>query len=158
MKYATVFISALILILSLNSSLHARIINVPEDQETIQEGIDASESGDTVLVQPGTYHEFIDFSGKNIIVASLILTTGDEAYIDSTIIDADTLERSVVVFRNEETEEAILTGFAIQNGLTDYGGGIYCSDASPTLRHLLITENEAERNGGGSISHRMPLL
>jgi len=43
MRYATVFISALILILSLNSSLNARIINIPDDQETIQNGIDATE-------------------------------------------------------------------------------------------------------------------
>ncbi len=44
MRYATVFISALITVLLLNSILNARIINIPDDQETIQEGIDIADS------------------------------------------------------------------------------------------------------------------
>ncbi len=49
----------------------ATVINVPDDQPTIQAGIEASASGDTVLVQPDTYLENIDFNGKNIVVGSL---------------------------------------------------------------------------------------
>ena len=48
----------------------ATIINVPEDQPTMQAGIDIANEGDTVLVHPGTYFEYINYNGKNIKVAS----------------------------------------------------------------------------------------
>jgi len=43
-------------------------IHVPADYPTIQEAINTSVNGDTVLVAPGTYVENIDFVGKAIIV------------------------------------------------------------------------------------------
>jgi len=127
----------------------AAIINVPDDQQTIQAGIDASQNGDTVLVQPGTYVEIINFGGRAIAVASLFLTTGDAAYIDSTIIDGDANGHSVVVMRNGETRDALLTGFTITNGSTDYGGGIYIRDSFPTISHVVVTDCHASRVGGG---------
>ena len=132
----------------------AEIINVPDDFETIQRAINASEDGDTVLVQPGEYVENINFGGRAITVASLILTTGDEAYIDSTIIDGDE-NGSVVRFDSEEDENSLLTGFTLTrgSGSRDWdgdisGGGIHCRSSSPTLRHLKICDNIAEYGGG----------
>ena len=45
--------------------VNATIINVPEDQPTIQACIDAATGGDTVLVDKGNYVENIKFNGKN---------------------------------------------------------------------------------------------
>src|SRR6516164_7182077 len=45
-------------------------IKVPADQPTIQAAINAANSGDTVLVSPGTYYENINFNGKAITVTS----------------------------------------------------------------------------------------
>ena len=59
--------------LALSSS--ATIINIPADYPTIQQGIDASVDGDTVLVQPGTYVENINFNAHNIVLGSLFLGT-----------------------------------------------------------------------------------
>ncbi|NQU04823.1 MAG: right-handed parallel beta-helix repeat-containing protein [Calditrichaeota bacterium] len=127
----------------------AETLLVPQDYETIQEAINASEDGDTVLVSPGTYVENINFEGKGITVASLILTTGDRAYIDSTIIDGNE-ESCVVSFNNEEDSTSVLQGFTIRNGIQDFGGGIDCQrNTSPVLLDLIITENVARSGGGG---------
>lgn len=120
----------------------ATIINIPDDYDTIQEGIDASSDGDTVLVQPDIYVENINFNGHNIVVGSLFLTTGDTSYISSTIVDGDS-SMSVVRFQNGEDSTAVITGFTLQNGFALRGGGIYCYDSNPTIRSNIITRNLA---------------
>ena len=127
MKY--IFCTAVIIatILFDFDNTHARIINIPDDHETIQGGIDASEDGDTVLVQPGSYHHNINFEGKAITLGSLFLITGMEVFIDSTII-------GWVTFDHEEDENSILIGFSI---IYSY---IRCEGSSPTLTYLKIRD------------------
>jgi len=126
----------------------ATIINIPEDYTTIQAGIDASIDADTVLVQPGTYLENINYNGKNITVASLFLTTQDTTYISQTVINRY-LNFSVVRFINGETMDAVLTGFTITNGNAQDGGGIAINGSSPTIKYNVITGNTAANIGGG---------
>jgi len=154
---------ATLALLALAGVCSAEILNVPDEYETIQAGIDASEDGDTVLVQPGTYVENIDFNGHNIVLGSLYLTTGDTAYVDSTVIDGDR-NGNVVSFVNREPEGTELTGLTIRNGRAQRydiddrhwfyaGGGIYSIHASPTFSHCVVTENDAvtrDGKGGGA--------
>ena len=80
----------LLFVISLASlNLKSQIINIPDDFTTIQEGIDAANAGDTVLVQPGIYVERINFNEKNIVVASFYITTNEDNYIEQTVIDGD---------------------------------------------------------------------
>ncbi len=146
----------IIVLISLTFTLtsYAEIINVPDDQETIQGAIDASEDGDTVLVAPGEYVENINFNGKAITVASLYLTTQIEAYLDSTVINGNE-EGSVVRFDNGEDDNSILIGFTLTNGVGSEdidrdltGGGIHCQRSSPTLTRLRITGNTAAFGAG----------
>ncbi|MCK5050531.1 MAG: PKD domain-containing protein [Candidatus Cloacimonetes bacterium] len=134
--------------LILSTFLAAAIINVPVDQPTIQAGINIAVDTDTVLVQPGTYLENINYNGKLITVASLFLTTQDTTYISSTTIDGNSSDR-VVIFVNGEDSTTVLCGFTISNGSASFGGGIYCSySSSPSLENLTITGNTATTGGG----------
>ncbi|NQV14685.1 hypothetical protein HQ531_04440, partial [bacterium] len=121
---------------------------------SIQHGINSSINGDTVLVQPGTYIENINYDGKYIVVSSLELTSGDTSYISSTIIDGNQVAR-VVTFNSGEDSTTVLNGFTIYNGYNssitnpDFkGGGIYCQNASPTFSNLRVFGNTALYGGG----------
>jgi len=128
-------------------------INGGGNYATIQEGINAAIDGDTVLVHPGTYYENINYNGKNIIVASLYITTQISSYIDSTIIDGNQ-NGSVVTFESGEDSATVLSGFMIQNGSGIYdlhnirGGGIFSKNADPKINSCLIKNNNAEIGAG----------
>ncbi len=148
MKILLMLILSVFLICDANTVTYADVINIPDDFESIQEAIDASEDGDTVLIQPGEYTETINFDGKAITVASLMLTTGNTAYIDSTIIDGDG-DGSVVTFDSREDEESILMGLTIINGDAENGGGIYSRTSGPALLNLVVRDCESSLYGGG---------
>ncbi len=139
-----------IFILLVSTCLFSTIINVPADQPTIQTGINAAVDADTVLVQPGTYVENINYIGKLITVASLFLTTQDTTYISQTIIDGNQ-NGSVITYENGENSLTLLTGFTITNGNgnANEGGGIYCYNSNPSLENVTITGNSADYYGGG---------
>lgn len=123
----------------------ASTIRVPQDQPTIQAGINAANTGDTVLVAPGTYVENINFVGKAITVKS---TNGPRF----TIIDGNTAA-PVAAFVTNEGPKSVLNGFTLQNGVGTFefgyqGGGVSISYASPTIKHNVIKNNTAG-NGGG---------
>jgi len=139
----------------------ATIINIPDDYPTIQEGIDHGEDGDTVLVQPDTYYENVNFNGHNVVLASLFLTTGDTAYVSSTVIDGQSAG-SVITLESDEDRGAQVVGFTIQNGYAECGGGIRCSGTSPTISNNNVRGNwvSGEYAGGGGIAcyHGSPAI
>ncbi|MBN1414339.1 MAG: right-handed parallel beta-helix repeat-containing protein [Bacteroidales bacterium] len=128
----------------------AQIHIVPDHYSTIQDAIDNSISGDTVLVNPGIYYENIDFKGKDVVVGSKYLTTGDTSFITNTTIDGH--KNGVVVnFSNREDSLSVIYGFTLQNGQSDNAGGIFCYKSSPVIKHLFITNNSATIEGAGGI-------
>ena len=80
---------------------------------SIQDAINASSNGDTVLVSAGTYTENINFNGKNIVVGSLYITTADTSHISGTVIDGD-MSGPVATFENGETNDAQLVGLTLE--------------------------------------------
>jgi len=129
-----------------SAAVASGVIRVPQDEATIQQGIDAAADGETVLVAAGTYRENIDFHGKNIVLAS-------EAGAAKTVIDGGQVA-SVVVFRSGETRRAVLDGFTITNGIArewkyPFGAGVSIRDSSPRIANCVITKNGSEQFGGG---------
>jgi parallel beta-helix repeat protein len=128
-------------------SLQARVIKVPADSSTIQGGIYGATAGDTVMVYPGTYHEYaIDFLGKSITVMGR--DPGDSLVVASTVVNGSWLG-SVFLFRGGEDSSTVLTGLKITRGLAGNGGGINCQNASPIITHCIIDSNWATAGGGG---------
>jgi len=157
-----------VLFLSTNLFAQGEVINVPADQPTIQEAINASVDGDTVLVADGLYYENINYRGKAITVASWFLIDGDETHIDSTIINGSqpTHPHSgvVVEFNSGEDTTSVLYGFTITGGtgqLDPYGygtrgaGGIAINSSGAKIQYNKITGNVVTHNasaeGGGII-------
>ncbi len=137
-------------------------IHVPTDQPTIQAGINAAASGDSVLVAPGTYigdgNRDIDFGGRNIVLMS-------ETGPTETILDcqADTTNRHrAFIFQHGESQAAEIMGFTIKNGFSPpiyydqygtlfMGGAILCDHASsPIIVNCVFMNNGA--SGGGALS------
>ncbi|MEI6435786.1 MAG: carboxypeptidase regulatory-like domain-containing protein [Bacteroidota bacterium] len=154
-KYHLFTILFLIVILPFNGI--CAILHVPATFNTIQEGIDASADGDIVMVDPGTYYEQVNMNGKSIILCSNYFTTGNSAFIASTIIDGSNSGR-VLTINNYENSSCQVIGFTIQHGNstvpwtpveTDGGGGIFILDSSPQILHCIIQNNQSSGFGGG---------
>lgn len=135
-------------------------LHVPSQYITIQDAIDAAPTGATVYVAPrfhneGPYHECIDFKGKAITVQSdwdANPDTFDIAPAD-TIIEGG-YSGSVVTFASGEGPDSVLRGFTLTRGTGTLsygrrnGGGIYCSNASPTISKNIIKQNQADSGAG----------
>jgi predicted outer membrane repeat protein len=147
-------ITILVLTIFAAHLMFAQITNIPDDYPTIQQGIDAANEGDTVLVHPGIYVENIHLT-KNLIIGSLLLTTQDTSYLSQTIIDGNQAEPVIRIFglwENSIDSTCIVAGFTIRNGHGNWdtdAGGIVCYGASPILKNLIISNNHAGEFGRG---------
>jgi hypothetical protein len=70
----------LMVLFFLPGEVFAKIIQIPEDKATIQKGVNAAGSGDTIIISPGTYNGNILFT-KGLIIASGFLLSEDESAI-----------------------------------------------------------------------------
>jgi len=141
------FVAYVSLLLPITAS--AAVIHVPEDQPTIQAGINSSIDGDTVLVADGEYtgegNINLKFGGRAIIVRSI---NGAEHCTIDIQGDLGENRRAFVFFSNEDVD-SIVQGFTITGGAgTLHGGGIFISSASPTIRNCIITGNEGYDGAG----------
>ena len=117
--------------------------------DMIQEAIDASYDGATVIVRAGRYSENINFRGKNITLTSCEPT---EPYLVSdTIIDGNDLG-PVVTFESGEGPRCTLSGFVLTRGKGTQAGAIYCRSSSPTVSNCLIVGNRVLSDSGGVVA------
>jgi len=122
---------------------------------TIQHGVNAAVSGDTVIVEDGTYTGAgncdIDFGGKNITVTS-------QNGAASTILDCQgsaSANHRGFYLHSGETLAAVVSGLTIKNGYEIFagndfggGGGILLLHAGLTISNCTFTGNASEYGGG----------
>ena len=146
---------------------------VPLEYNKIQDAIFFTSTGDTVLVEPGTYYEEIDFLSKGI---SLISTDGPQEtiIIANTNNDENELQNSAITIKDVTSNMVTLKGFTIQGGFGNgvifedfisfasdpeifndmitnniVSGGITSINSSITLSDLIIQNNTAQNFGAG---------
>jgi hypothetical protein len=132
------------------------------DFTEIQMAIDLVESGDTLLIHPGTFYENISITDKNLHLMSLYAVTQDTSYIHSTVLDGT--HTSNVINSVNASGELFITGLTITNGYCytyiengfHHGAGIRCWGAT-YISHCIIEHNYTERVGGGIYVMEGPL-
>jgi len=105
--------------------------NGPADFDNIQDAINSSGEGDTVIVKPGTYNEGVFFNSRAVTLTSE--NPDDPGVVESTIISSDS--GYSVSFDFGEGSSSVVTGFTITRG------GIHCYDnTSPTISKNIIRD------------------
>ena len=132
----------------------ATTINIPSDYSTIQEGIDASLNGDTVLIAQGTYYENLILE-KEIVLGSHALYDDlgsdwqDNENIQGTIISGaqepiDPNKGSCLIIRDGNIAPTII-GLTFQNGI---GTAMVENDTCG------INVQRPERSGGAILMYK----
>jgi len=105
-------------------------IIVPDDYPTIQQAINAANSGDTIYVRPGTYYE-------NIVVGKTLSIMGENR--KTTFIDGAFVDTVIHVTANN----VVIKGFTLQNcGYVAVGAGIILLSSNNTISGNDFRDNE----------------
>jgi len=128
-KLRIFLIIAILTLVCTNVSVSAREITVDKnvsgaDFKSIQEAVNNSSAGDTIIVMPGTYNENVNVSVENISV----ITSSDKP--ENTIVRAFNLSKNKIT----------LKGFTIQETLNLQKDNFYEPDASD-LEYCTVKNN-----------------
>jgi len=105
----------------------------------IQGAVTAAQSGDTINVASGTYTE-------NVNIDKSLAING--AGSDKTTVDGNKAGSVFAIGQNNPNVYVALKGMKIQNGVANYGGGIYDKGVL-TVADCTVTGNTAVYTGGG---------
>jgi len=122
------------------------------DFTVIQEAVNASSDGDTVLIYPGVYFENVDITDKGIVLAGTWILSLQDSLIHLTIIDGNHEGSCIRSLSGNNWAQVI--GLTLQHGtgtniitmlpdLYGSGGGIYIQDSEVKIINCHIKYNFA---------------
>ena len=107
---------------------NSEIVEV-KDQNELKDAISNSDSGDTIILDNGSYE-----LGNDIPDGLIIVGNGDTVITDAPVIDAENVTVENVVFDSEEGASAIISGSGEFKDCTFEGeSGLYQSQVSDTV-------------------------
>jgi len=112
-------------------------LHVPSDYSSIEEALQMTNQGDTVMVAPGTYYETFLWP-SNAVDVKLLSSKGPE---ETTISGAlNTFSARVIIFLPNQliSPNTVIDGFTLTGGK---GGGIEVRFCSPSLKNLNVYSN-----------------
>ena len=127
--------------------LQSEVIRVPNERfKTIQDAIDFSFEGDTIVVEKGIYNEGLAFYGVSVTLVSEYFFSKDKKDIEETIIGAEGTALNVIGV----DKELNINGFTIAGGASwDGAGGIAISNSNTNFQNIIVKNN---LGGIGAIS------
>lgn len=118
----------------------------------------STQAGDTVLVAPGDYvGEAVDFLGKDVVLRS----SGGSSVTTIRGIDPPVVDAPAVRLASGESSAAVVEGFTIVGSqgestsamgsapIRSHGAGLFCRDASATLRDVRFLPGPIGTHAGG---------
>jgi len=148
MRLCALMVPALLLSLTAPAAATTIVVDVngTGDYTAIAPAVAASSEGDTILVLPGTYtgEDNANIAGSHSGNFVLLADTSSRLPV---IIDGGGTSTAlrIVMGQNPST---IVSGFTIQNGYAQHGGGMSISSSSPTIENCTFLDNHAWSRGG----------
>jgi outer membrane protein OmpA-like peptidoglycan-associated protein len=123
MQKVSILLTSFFLLLS---GSWASVYRVPQDKRSINDALEMSEYGDTVIVSPGRYRENVT------LIHGVVLKGMGPKQVQSTILDG--VRRGPTVYAVTGSE---ICYFTITNGID----GILCENANVNIHHNWIIDN-----------------
>lgn len=131
---------------------------------TIQAAVDASATGDRVVVSNGVYATggsvYWFYALTNRVLIDKVITVESLNGPDVTIIAGNPVIGVEAVRCVYITTNATLSGFTLTNGATrvlnvgfaldQVGGGVFCGDSGAVVTNCILAGNQAGASGGGA--------
>ncbi len=134
-------------------NVNAAMLTVPDEYDTVQDALNASASGDTVLINSGNYVQELSVPNHDITIASQYLFSNDTLHIEECVLrpPPHSVGRTLLAATDEPQPILRLVGLYIKgssSGLPVTGGGIAAHNREIEIRACYVDSCHATIGGG----------
>ena len=144
----------LLTLLFLSLSATGALLNVPEDFEEVQQAMDASAAGDTVVVARGTWVGLLQSPTHSLVLCSQFIFSQDSTDVNETILDAEFEGTLLTVNTTVGSGVFELIGLTLEHGqgqgensVCMQAGAVHvCDNGNLVIRSSVIRDNASNRH------------